>query len=87
MGLLPFGNAQVVECAALGEGPRLAALELADRGPLLGLLAPMRRDQAHSGHRCGRGSSRLRTAATTMHVEHELGERVELRAGARAARR
>lgn len=79
METVPSDEAQIGECAALSQGSILPALELADRRPLLGFLAPLGRDQVHLGHRFARGSSRGRTASGAMHVEHEFGERVELR--------
>lgn len=51
MGTVPSDKAQIGECAALGPGPLLPALELADRRPLLGLFAPVSRDHQHFGHR------------------------------------
>lgn len=76
---VPSDKAQIGECSAFRPSARLSALELADRSPLLGFLPSMNRDEAHLGHRFGRGSSRLRVGRAGVDVEHDLGERVELR--------
>jgi len=47
MGLLPSYEAQVAESTALGEGSSLAALELTNRSPFLGLFSPVSRHKAH----------------------------------------